>query len=101
LADDYDYVCYGKVYRFDEGVKGSADRVYVPSSMSPPLCWLQLLPIVAASLLGWRGCWERLLSCADCRSVYISYGGLLMNLEGSYRKLSKLAHDNVYLLIRK
>lgn len=27
LADDYDYVCYGKVYRFDEGVKGS-DRVY-------------------------------------------------------------------------
>lgn len=28
LADDYDYVCYGKVYRFDEGVKG-VDRVYV------------------------------------------------------------------------
>jgi DNA-directed RNA polymerases I, II, and III subunit RPABC3 len=26
LADDYDYVCYGKVYRFDEGVKGT-DRV--------------------------------------------------------------------------
>ena len=37
----------------------------------------------------------------DCSSVYISFGGLLMNLEGSYRKLSKLAHDNVYLLIRK
>jgi hypothetical protein len=37
----------------------------------------------------------------DGRSVYISYGGLLMNLEGSYRKLSKLSHDNVYLLIRK
>ena len=28
LADDYDYVCYGKVYRFDEGVKGP-DRVYI------------------------------------------------------------------------
>ena len=26
LADDYDYVCYGKIYRFDEGVKGT-DRV--------------------------------------------------------------------------
>ena len=26
LADDYDYVCYGKIYRFDEGVKGN-DRV--------------------------------------------------------------------------
>lgn len=38
---------------------------------------------------------------ADYRSVYISYGGMLMNLEGPYRKLSKLAHDNVYLLIRK
>jgi len=60
LADDYEYVCYGKVYRFDEGIKGT-DRV----------------------------------------AVYISYGGMLMNLEGSYRKLSKLAHDNVYLLIRK
>jgi DNA-directed RNA polymerase I, II, and III subunit RPABC3 len=23
LADDYDYVCYGKVYRFDEGLKGT------------------------------------------------------------------------------
>ena len=23
FADDYDYVCYGKVYRFDEGVKGT------------------------------------------------------------------------------
>jgi DNA-directed RNA polymerase I, II, and III subunit RPABC3 len=30
LADDYDYVCYGKVYRFDEGFKGNADRVYDP-----------------------------------------------------------------------
>ena len=72
LADDYDYVCYGKVYRFDEGVKGS-DRVYI--------------------LQYWGS--------VDGRSVYISYGGMLMNLEGSYRKLSKLAHDNVYLLIRK
>lgn len=26
LADDYDYVCYGKVYRFDEGTKGT-DKV--------------------------------------------------------------------------
>jgi DNA-directed RNA polymerase I, II, and III subunit RPABC3 len=75
LADDYDYVCYGKVYRFDEGVKGS-DRVYdIPT------------PLECEVLI--------------CRSVYISYGGMLMNLEGSYRKLSKLAHDNVYLLIRK
>ena len=75
LADDYDYVCYGKVYRFDESVKDSSDRVYVPYFLLWPL--------------------------ADGRSVYISFGGLLMNLEGSYRKLSKLAQDNIYLLIRK
>lgn len=51
-----------------------------------------------------RGLIECTVYCAveaDDRSVYISYGGMLMNLEGSYRKLSKLAHDNVYLLIRK
>jgi len=33
LADDYDYVCYGKVYRFDEGVSGK-DRVYGPEVIS-------------------------------------------------------------------
>jgi RNA polymerase Rpb8 len=47
------------------------------------------------------GVFEFLGLFVDGRSVYISYGGLLMNLEGSYRKLSKLSHDNVYLLIRK
>jgi hypothetical protein len=46
-------------------------------------------------------CMARYWKSAYGRSVYISYGGMLMNLEGSYRKLSKLAHDNVYLLIRK
>jgi RNA polymerase Rpb8 len=47
------------------------------------------------------GVFEFLGLFVDGRSVYISYGGLLMNLEGSFRKLSKLSHDNVYLLIRK
>jgi RNA polymerase Rpb8 len=100
LADDYDYVCYGKVYRFDEGVKGSADRVYVPPFAVSPLslCLLSLSPCLRGfGFVGGGG----LLVVLIFRSVYISYGGLLMNLEGSYRKLSKLAHDNVYLLIRK
>lgn len=58
LADDYEYVCYGKVYRFDEG---KDDKI----------------------------------------AAYISFGGLLMCLEGSQRKLSSLKQDNVYLLIRR
>jgi DNA-directed RNA polymerases I, II, and III subunit RPABC3 len=42
LADDYDYVCYGKVYRFDEGVKGT-DRVYIPTiPLSASLLFYQL-----------------------------------------------------------
>ncbi|CDO53032.1 similar to Saccharomyces cerevisiae YOR224C RPB8 RNA polymerase subunit ABC14.55, common to RNA polymerases I, II, and III [Geotrichum candidum] len=58
LADDYDYVMYGTVYKFEES---SGDKI----------------------------------------SVYISFGGLLMSLEGGYRKLSNLKQENVYLLLRR
>lgn len=58
LADDYDYVMYGTVYKFDE-TAGS-----------------------------------------DKMSVYISFGGLLMCLEGGYRSLSNLKQENAYILIR-
>lgn len=58
LADDYDYVMYGTVYKFEEN----------PNS--------------------------------DKMSVYISFGGLLMCLEGGYRSLSSLKQENAYLLIR-
>ncbi|KAJ9623266.1 DNA-directed RNA polymerases I, II, and III subunit RPABC3 [Taxawa tesnikishii (nom. ined.)] len=49
LADMWDYVCYGKVYR----------------------------------------------------KVYISFGGLLLYLEGPYKKLTPLRIDYVYLLLKK
>ncbi|KAF2149017.1 DNA-directed RNA polymerases I [Myriangium duriaei CBS 260.36] len=58
LADMWDYVCYGKVYRFEEG-KG------------------------------------------DNIKVYVSFGGLLMYLEGPYRKLTGLRVDWVYLLLKR
>lgn len=58
LADDYDYVMYGTVYKFEEN---SGD---------------------------------------DKMSVYISFGGLLMRLEGGYRSLSNLKQDSAYILIR-
>jgi DNA-directed RNA polymerase I, II, and III subunit RPABC3 len=58
LADDYDYVMHGTVYKFEEG---SDDKI----------------------------------------SVYVSFGGLLLCLEGGYRNLSSLKQENVYLLMRR
>lgn len=58
LADDFDYVMYGTVYKFEES------------------------------------------SNNDKMSVYISFGGLLMCLEGGYRSLSNLKQENAYILIR-
>ncbi|KAG7880675.1 hypothetical protein KL905_002649 [Ogataea polymorpha] len=36
----------------------------------------------------------------DNISVYVSFGGLLMCLEGNYRSLSSLKQENLYILIR-
>ncbi|KAK9315861.1 hypothetical protein V1522DRAFT_404829 [Lipomyces starkeyi] len=58
LADDYDYVMYGTVYKFEEGKN-------------------------------------------DNIAVYVSFGGLLLCLEGGYKKLASLKQENVYLLIRR
>lgn len=58
LADDYDYVMYGTVYKFEESAGN------------------------------------------DKMAVYISFGGLLMRLEGGYRSLSNLKQENAYILIR-
>ncbi|KAF3912403.1 hypothetical protein AA313_de0209906 [Arthrobotrys entomopaga] len=58
LADGYDYVCYGKIYRFEE-------------------------------------------AGVDSIKAYISFGGLLLYLEGSAKKLTTLKHEHVYCLIKK
>ncbi|KAI8631959.1 DNA-directed RNA polymerases and 3 polypeptide [Xylariaceae sp. FL1651] len=59
LADMYDYVCHGKIYKFEDGVEGQTLR------------------------------------------AYISFGGLLMMLEGPYPKLTPLRVENTYLLVKK
>ncbi|KAI2629569.1 DNA-directed RNA polymerases I [Hypoxylon sp. NC1633] len=59
LADMYDYVCHGKIYKFEDGADGQTIR------------------------------------------AYISFGGLLMMLEGPYKKLTPLRVDYTYLLIKK
>ncbi|KAI9471461.1 DNA-directed RNA polymerases I, II, and III subunit RPABC3 [Coemansia sp. RSA 989] len=59
LADDYDYVMYGRVYRYDDA---SGSKV----------------------------------------SAFVSFGGLLMCLEGDVRHMQNfVVGDTVYLLLRK
>lgn len=36
-----------------------------------------------------------------CRKAYISFGGLLMSLEGPYKKLTPLRVEYTYLLVKK
>ncbi|KAK3390872.1 hypothetical protein B0H63DRAFT_124970 [Podospora didyma] len=59
LADMYDYVCHGKIYKFEDGKDGQKIKAYV------------------------------------------SFGGLLMALEGPYKRLTPLRVDYVYLLAKK
>ncbi|GAA6036858.1 hypothetical protein JCM8097_006317 [Rhodosporidiobolus ruineniae] len=59
LADDFDYVMYGKVYKFDDG---TGEEV----------------------------------------TAYISFGGLLMALTGSYRHMQQVTvGEHIYLLVRQ
>ncbi|PRT55236.1 DNA-directed RNA polymerases I, II, and III subunit RPABC3 [Wickerhamiella sorbophila] len=58
LADEYQYVMYGTVYKFTE-------------------------------------------AGGDKLAMYVSFGGLLMCLEGSHRHLSSLKQEHIYLLIRR
>lgn len=59
IADLYDYVCHGKIYKFEETFDGNTINAYV------------------------------------------SFGGLLMSLQGPVKKLTPLRVDNVYLLVKK
>ncbi|OAQ33695.1 RNA polymerase [Linnemannia elongata AG-77] len=73
LADDYEYVMYGKVYKYDEG-QGS--KITNLTLFYPPF--------------------------TTNSSVYISFGGLLMCLEGDFRHLQSISlGENLYLLMRK
>jgi len=59
LADMFDYVCHGKLYKFEDSDKDGEIK------------------------------------------AFISFGGLLCALTGTYRKLTPLRVDYVYLLIKK
>ena len=42
-----------------------------------------------------------ILMLLACSKVYVSFGGLLLCLDGPYKKLSPLRQDYVYLLMKK
>lgn len=76
LADEYDYVCHGKIYRFEEGDEEN------------------MLVLPRANAL------RKLIRCVYSK-VFVSFGGLLLYIEGPYKKLTPLRIDYVYLLIKK
>ena len=80
LADTWDYVCHGKIYRFQEG---DADNMYVRLNVG--------------------GSWEDvdLLMILGRSKVFISFGGLLLYMQGPFKKLTPLRIDYVYLLMKK
>ncbi|KAL5116467.1 DNA-directed RNA polymerases I, II, and III subunit RPABC3 [Pleosporales sp. CAS-2024a] len=59
LADMFEYVCYGKNYRFEDADTGT-----------------------------------------DTVKYYASFGGLLLYIEGPYRKLNGLKIDDIYMLCK-
>ncbi|PCD28168.1 hypothetical protein HYE67_002590 [Fusarium culmorum] len=71
IADLYDYVCHGKIYKFEETFDGNT--MYVRDSKPKTLIF----------------------------NAYVSFGGLLMSLQGPVKKLTPLRVDNVYLLVKK
>jgi DNA-directed RNA polymerases I, II, and III subunit RPABC3 len=76
FEDDYDYVMYGRVYRFDPGTD---EVVYVHLKNYP-----------------------QKLSDMARRTAYASFGGLLMSLTGSFRHMTNIVlGDPVFLLMRK
>ena len=78
-ADDFDYVCHGKVYRFEEG---DDENMYATGNN-----------VVVVML--------RQLMIGSHSKVYVSFGGLLLYMQGPYRKLTPLRIDYVYLLVKK
>jgi DNA-directed RNA polymerase I, II, and III subunit RPABC3 len=84
IADLYDYVCHGKIYKFEETFDGNTMYVCDPKTEIPILCYrLNLLTGLTYS------------------NAYVSFGGLLMSLQGPVKKLTPLRVDDVYLLVKK
>ena len=58
------------------------------------LCELLVLDSIENWYVGLKSDWVH-------RKVFISFGGLLLYMEGPYKKLTPLRIDHVYLLLKK
>lgn len=93
LADLYDYVCYGKIYKFEETFDGNTMYVDLGQSRPKGIALFLCERDAGAPLLT--------LWFTMCRNAYVSFGGLLMSLQGPVKKLTPLRVDNVYLLVKR
>jgi DNA-directed RNA polymerases I, II, and III subunit RPABC3 len=97
LADKFEYVMYGKVFKFSEEKQGGdlvmcvrAVWCYCGSTAPAPNDLFYVLAVPAASPL------------SLLRSAYASFGGLLMKLTGSPAHLRDIELDSrIYLLLKK
>ncbi|KHN99287.1 UDP-glucose 4-epimerase Gal10 [Metarhizium album ARSEF 1941] len=106
LADLYDYVCYGKIYKFEETYDGNTMYVLEHLVSFPARYLFSQNAIITAVFDAFES-----LSCSPHHSpltidwiisnAYVSFGGLLMSLQGPVKKLTPLRVDNIYLLIKK
>jgi DNA-directed RNA polymerase I, II, and III subunit RPABC3 len=91
LADEYEYVMYGKVFKCLED-KGS--KVYA-LRRACAVCAVCVVCVVRPTARALRVVkWTR--------STFVSFGGLLMMLKGDAAQLEKITVDHrIYLLMRK
>lgn len=45
--------------------------------------------------------WKRIDMLINPRKVYLSFGGLLLVMQGPYKKLTGLKIEHLYLLVKK
>ena len=95
LEDDYDYVMYGKVRTHVlMHLKGQCQFIV---SLGVQVRWHHRRHRVCPTLV-----MSHCPVLSPSRTVYASFGGLLMSLTGSYRHLTSIVlGDPVYLLVRK
>ena len=93
LEEDYEYVMYGRVrWNYTMLMKSRLNECRCINSMVQPriLCMRPVALRVSVTLI------------AFFRTAYISFGGLLMSLTGSYRHMTGIVlNEPVYLLLRR
>ena len=91
LEEEYDYVMYGKVSSSSQGQVSMNEhrRRCTNSTVEGKLCTSYVMVSRTGHLYA-------------CRTVYASFGGLLLSLTGSFRHMTGIVlGDPLYILLRK